>query len=482
MEKYTLTARRMGLSAVVTPLIALSNIILLPILTRNLAIADYGTWALIMITISLLPTLVTLGLPNSLIRFGAAAKEKREIQEMFYSMGFIVLVASSVASGLLFLFLPQIAASLFQNNLTIARLLIPTILIASLIYFVTQYFVTLQQIKRYSVLTFFSAYLFTALVTYFVISGHGLEGAVIALLIQQLVVFSVMMLLIVTDIGFAMPKFANVKQHLAYGLPLISGLLSGWVVNSSDRYLIALFLGTAAVGYYSPGYTAGATIGMIAAPLTTLLPAVLSKHYDENNIADVRTILTYSLKYYAGITIPCVFALSALSKPLLLVLTTQQIAANGYLVTPFVAAGTALFGAYTVLVMTVALRKKTSVVGIIWVLSAALNFGLNLILIPYLGLIGAALTTFLAFLLAFVLTTLYSFKQFKFDVNGGFIVKSVCGSSIVALFLLLWNPSGVLSILLSIVLAIVIYVSVLLALRGFTIQEFKFIYRIYKGS
>lgn len=481
MEKYTLTARRMGLSAVVTPLAALSGIILLPILTRNLAIADYGTWALITITISLLPMLVTLGLPNSLIRFGAAAKEKREIREMFYSMGFIVLVSSSVACGLLFLFLPQIA-SLFQNNLTIARLLIPIILIACLIYFVTQYFVTRQQIKRYSVFMLFSAYLNAALVTYFVISGHGLEGAVIALLIQQLVVFSVMMCLIVAEIGFALPKFANVKQHLAYGLPLVSGLLSSWVVNSSDRYLIALFLGAAAVGYYSPGYTAGAMIGMIAAPLTTLLPVVLSKHYDENNLADVRTILTYSLKYYAGIAIPCVFALSALSKPLLLVLTTQQIAANGYLVTPFVAAGTALFGAYTVIVMTVALRKKTSVVGVIWILSAVLNFGLNLILIPYLGLIGAALTTFLAFLLAFVLTTLYSFRQFKFDVNGGFIVKSVCGSSIMALFLLSWSPSGVFSILLSIVLAVAIYLSILLALRGFTIQEIKLIYRIYKGS
>ena len=111
-----------------------------------------------------------------------------------------------------------------------------------------------------------------------------------------------------------------------------------------------------------------------------------------------------------------------------------------------------------------------------------LNFGLNLVLIPYLGLVGAALTTFLAFLLAFVLTTLYSLRYFKFDVNGGFIVKSVCGSSIMALFLLLWNPSGLLSILVSIALAAVIYLSILLALRGFTIQEIKLIYGIYKGS
>jgi hypothetical protein len=50
-----------------------------------------------------------------------------------------------------------------------------------------------------------------------------------------------------------------------------------------------------------------------------------------------------------------------------------------------------------------------------------------------------------------------------------------------ALFLLLWNPSGLLSILVSIALAAVIYLTILLALRGFTVREIKLIYRIYKG-
>jgi len=483
MGKYTLTVRRLGLTAVVTPLVSLSNLILLPILTKNLAIADYGAWALIMVTMSLMPALATLGLPNAMIRFLAAATDKRDIRESFYSMGLIVLLASSIISGLLFLFAPQIAASLFQNNYAIALLLIPNILIASLTLYIAQYFITFQQIKRNSVLSLFNAYLNTALIAYFVISGRGLEGAVVALLIQQLVVFGVMMCLIVAQIGFAIPKLKHVRQHLAYSLPLVPGGLSQWIVNSSDRYLIAFFLGAAAVGYYSPGYTIGyAALIMISAPLATLLPPVLSKHFDDGDITDVRTILTYSLKYYAGIALPCVFGLSVLSKPLLLVLTTQQIAANGYLVTPFVAAGTALIGAYSVLVMVLALKKKTAAFGTIWIFSAVLNFGLNFVLIPYLGLVGAALTTFLAFLLAFVLTTLYSLRIFRFDVKGGFILKSVCGSSIMALFLLLWNPSGLLSILLSIAFAAILYLSILLALRGFTIHEFKLIDGIYIGS
>jgi O-antigen/teichoic acid export membrane protein len=175
---------------------------------------------LIIITLSLLPALVGLGLPAAMVRFGAAAKDKRDIQEFFYSIGFIVLVASLTVSGLFLLFVPQIAASLFQNNLTTALLLIPNVFIACLIFLVWQYFVTFQQIKRYTYLNLFSAYLNTALVAYFVLSGYGLEGAVIALLIQQLVVFSVLMYLIVAEIGFAIPKLTYVRQYLNYGLPL----------------------------------------------------------------------------------------------------------------------------------------------------------------------------------------------------------------------------------------------------------------------
>jgi O-antigen/teichoic acid export membrane protein len=482
MGKYTLTARRFGLTALVTPLTTLSNFILLPILTKNLAIADYGAWALIMVTLGILPWLITLGLPAAMTRFLAASTDKRDIREAFYSMGLFALLTSLIISGLFFLVVPQMAASLFHNDNTIALLLIPNILVACLTFYVLQYFVTFQQIKIYSALSIFNAYLNTVLIACFVLLGHGIEGALIALLTQQLVGFALMLYLVVTQIGVAIPKFRHVRQYLAFGVPLIPAGMAEWIVNSSDRYLIVFFLGAAAVGYYSPGYAVGSTISMVAAPLVTLLLPVLSKYYDDNNIADVRTILRYSLKYYSGIALPCVFAVSVLSKPILLVLTTPQIAANGYFITPLVAAGTALVGADSVFFVLLALKKKTTLIGSIWILSAVLNFALNLVLIPYLGLLGAALATFLAFVLAFMLTTYYSLRQFKFDVNGVFIVKSVCASSIMALFLILWNPSGLLSIVISIALAAVIYLTILLVLRGFTIQEIRLIYKIYKGS
>jgi len=136
------------------------------------------------------------------------------------------------------------------------------------------------------------------------------------------------------QIGVAIPKFVHLHEHMAFSLPLVPGDLSAWITNSSDRYLIGILLGTTAVGFYSPGYSLGSTVLLVSSALVVLLPSVLAKHYDDDNMDDVRTIMKYSLKDYCGIAIPCAFVLSVLSKPLLMILSTPQIAANGYLVTP----------------------------------------------------------------------------------------------------------------------------------------------------
>ena len=481
MEKYTLTVQRIGLVAIANLLITLSGVILLPILTKTLSIASYGSWALLVATISLLPMITSLGLRQAEIRFLAASKERREIQEVFYSLAFVVFIAALVVSGLLFILAHPIAVYFFNNDFTTALIFPLNVFFACLNLFVVDFFRAFQQAKKYSVVTFLQAYVQVALVALFVLLGYGLQGAVIGLLLEQLFVFFVSMYLILVQIGFAIPRFARTREHLAFGLPLVPGDLSYWITNTSDRYLIGILLGVAAVGYYSPAYTLGTTITVVSSATAVLLPSVLAKHYDEYNMDDVRTIMKYSLKYYAGIAIPCTFAVSALSKPLLTILSTPQIAANGYLVTPFVAAGALLLGAYILFIQVVTLKKKTAFIGTIWVLSAALNFGANLILIPYFGIIGAAFTTFIAFLVAFIVTAVYSLRQFRFDVNRSFVLKSVCASIVTCVFLLLWNPVGLVSVLLAISLTAVIYIGILFVLRGFTIEEIKFFYRIFKG-
>jgi O-antigen/teichoic acid export membrane protein len=480
MNEHKLFTQRIGLIGITNLLLSLSGIILLPILTKNIPIEDYGIWVQISVTIGLIPAVVMLGLPYTMVRFLAAAKKREEIQEGFYSIAFIVLFTSAIASLLLFLFSKPIAATLFDNNFTIARILSLIVFIECLNGLLLNFFRTFQQIKRYSIFSFIRTWLNVALVAYFVLSGYGIFGAVMGLLISSFFVFLIMTFLIVSEIGIKIPKFTHIREYLAFGLPTVPTNLSSWVVNSSDRYVIGIFLSTAFVGYYSPGYTLGNMINMFFAPLSFMLPAVLSKYYDENNMKEVKTVLRYSLKYFLLLGIPSAFGLSLLSKPILTILSTPEIASQGYLITPFVAFSALLFGAYGVIYNIIMLEKKTKIVGTIWIIAAILNLGLNLIFVPYIGILGAAITTLLAFALAFILTSYYSFKYFKFDVDFRFILKSILASMAISLIIIKWNPVGTLNVLTVIGVCAVVYSALLLLLKGIKKDEFMFFRNLFK--
>ena len=480
MTEHKLFTQRIGLIGITNLLVGLSGIILLPILTKTLPIEEYGIWVQISVTIGLIPAVATLGLPYTMVRFLAAAKKREEIQEGFYSIAFIVIFTSAIASLLVFLFSKPIAASLFDNNLTIARILSLIVFIECLNMLLLDFFRTFQQIKRYSIFSFIRTCLHVILVAYFVLSGYGIFGAVIGLLISSLVLFLIQAFLIVSEIGITIPKFIHTREYLAFGLPLIPTALSHWVVNSSDRYVIGIFLGTAFVGYYSPGYILGSIIGMLMAPLIFMLPAVLSKYYDENNVEAVKTVLRYSLKYFLLIAIPAAFGLSLLSKPILTILSTPEIASQGYLITPFVALSFLLFGAYAVFAQILTLKKKTKIEGVIWIMAAILNLGLNLIFVPYMGILGAAITTLIAFTFAFILITHYSFKYLTFDIEFRFILKSIVASIIMSLVIVKWAPAGILNVLIVIGVCAVVYATIVLLLGGIKKEEIEFFRGLFR--
>ena len=288
-----------------------------------------------------------------------------------------------------------------------------------------------------------------------------------------------MSIFIYYDIGFKLPRFHNLREYLTFGLPTIPGNLSSWIVDSSDRFVIGIFLGTAFVGYYVPGYTLGYIIILILTPFSILLPSILPKYYEDNDIEKVRLYLKYSLKYFLLVAIPTVFALTILSQPILMILTTPAIASHGYLITPFVAVSGLLFGFYAIISNVIILNKNTKIMGLIWIIAAVLNLGLNIIIVPHYGILGAAVTTLTAYTTAFILTIGYSNTIFQLDFNIFFIIKSIIASSIMSLLIITLHPTGILNILITIILATVIYLILLLILRGVNKREIELLTNIF---
>lgn len=478
MNEYNSFIKGIGIVGIMNLLVGLSSIILIPILTKNYTIDEYGIWVQLSVTVSLLPNLISLGLPYALIRYFSTFNEK--FLDGFYSINALVLFSSLIVSFFLFLFSKSISEFLFGGADSVA-LILPIILFFSclnLLYL--NYFLTFQKTKLYSIFLFLQSYLnilFSIIVTWmnlefiFIIIGY---------LLSQLIVCILMFTIIIKTIGFKIPHFHNVKSYLEYSIPTIPSNVSAWAVESSDRYLIGLMMGLTFVGYYAPSYNLAMMIKMFFLPFATLLLPVLSVKYDKLEFEKVSKYLKYSSKYFFLVAIPSAFAISILSYPILNLLTTPEIASQGFLVVPFVALTAILYGSYGIVSQVILLEKKTKISGLIWLVAAIVNIVLNIILIPIIGIIGAAFTTLLAYLIAFSLTFFYASKYFKFDFNLVFVVKSILSSIIMSLFILTFNPSSFIDICLTITVSTMIYIIVLLLIKGIEIDELKIILKTLK--
>ena len=294
-------------------------------------------------------------------------------------MASLVLIFSFFVSLIIFIFSETIAASLFNNNIDVVQVISLLIFFGAINSLLINLFVAFKQMKRYSILLLFQTYLSLVLISYFALSGYGILFVVIGFLITQVLLFLIMVFLVFFEIGFKAPKFINIKSYLNFALPIIPNNLSTWIVESSDRYVIGIVLGTAFVAYYSPGYTLGMAILLFFTPLSVLLSSVLPEYYENGEIEEVMLFINYSLKYFLLIAIPFFFILSLLSKPIMMVITTPTIAMNGFFVTPFVALSALIFGAYGIITNLIILEKKTKIIGNIWTIAAFISL-LNILL------------------------------------------------------------------------------------------------------
>ena len=474
LNEYKLFVQRIGLVGITNILITISGLIFIPIITKNLSTADMGYWALVSTIIALIPNIANLGLPYTMVRFLSAEKDKNKIKESFYSMLVLVFVISLLISGIFLIFQDLIANSIFGGNLEIVYITAIISFFACMNLMLISFFRTFQQIKKYSIFLILQTYIGVVISSYLVLANYNIQTVIIGLLIANLAVFVMMFILIFGHLGLAIPKFRYLKEELEFAIPTIPGNVSSWVVDSSDRIIIGVFLGSAAVGCYTPSYALGSILLMFLSPFALLLPSILPKYFDEGNFEKVSVFLKYSMKYFLLITIPAAIGLSILSKQVLIIISNPEIAMNGYLVTPFVCLGAILMGMYGIINNILILEKKTKILGNIWIIVGILNLIFTIIAVPYIGIIGAALVTLICYFIAFIITSFYSKKYFELPFEYKSLAKTILAAVIMGIFILFVNPTDQISTVITIIVAIPIYFGILFLIKGIEKEEFEF--------
>lgn len=481
MNPYKKYAKNVGLVTIANIISTLKGFILLPILTKALGAELYGTWSLILVTISLLAPLCTLELGFAIVRFLGAEKNKEKISEGFSSIFIVTSLIALAVSALIFVFSKPLAIAVFGgvDATFYIKISASLIFLAAVDRIMLDYFRAFQQMERYAGILILQTIGEIILTAYLVLSGFGLFGAIVSLLIVRFVVSVIGFLWITSQIKIFTPSFSVVKPYLPFTLPILPTALCYWLINLGDRYVIGYFMGAAAVGVYSASYGLGALLAFFFAPIPIALFPAVTNLYENNKIQELKMHLKYSLKFFLMFAIPSFFGLSILSKSILVTLTTSEFV-EGFMIVSIVALATVLFNCSSINNMVLTLFKETKKSAVIYGISALINMILNIILVPIVGIVGAAIATLVTFMIHLFVVSTISFKRVSYDIDFKFIMKSITASVIMAFVVWNLNPIGAVNILISIGIATGVYFGVLILFRGFTSEEYKFLKDLVK--
>ncbi|MDQ3689785.1 MAG: oligosaccharide flippase family protein [Chloroflexota bacterium] len=374
-------------------------IVLVPIYARQLGVADFGTVAILTTTLSLATLVATAALPQAFFR--AYLKDAHDDLErdaaLRTALGLRLIISTFALLAFTALSLPLASALIGSTS---AWLLVA--LIGPILFFDTLNLVPLSLLRArrrprpYAALSFSRAVLGSVLIVLFVVVlDLGVLGVVMGSLGASIVAAVLGMLVLAGERRPAPGLDRRLAgRMLAFSLPLVPASVAGWTLNLSDRYLVQAFEGREAVGLYSAGYTVGLAINALAvAPFTLAWGAA---YWEIARQADARQVIARVLTAFALLASFLALGLAALGTDAIRILLTPAFEPARF-ITPFSAFAYVLYGIFTIVSTGLNLESQTRRVPIILGGAAIGSVLLNLVLIPVLGYLGAAVSTLVSY-------------------------------------------------------------------------------------
>lgn len=230
------------------------------------------------------------------------------------------------------------------------------------------------------------------------------------------------------------------KAAVGYGLPLIPLALAGWMIASSNRYVIQHFLGSEATGVFSMGYTlASVPLGLFSGPLVMTIGPVVWERLNLQGSAQALGLVRRASSFFLALALPSALGLGLLADRIVEVLFSAAYAETVSVILP-ISLGSVFAGLQSFLVKPWELHESTRSVPVYVGVGALTNLGVNLWLVPRLGIVGAAWGSLAAYTVVAGLMVLVAQRKYRVWLLPGWrdtlSVAGACGVMALGLMML----------------------------------------------
>lgn len=468
-------------------LIYMKGIILMPIIIKSVGVTIYGGFTLLTSILGIAFGLSSLGAGFRAKRFMPSARTVTERAVLFYPQFYFNILIILILCLLFVLLKNPLNTYLFKNEVSFSIWTIPFYLVLYLLYSQgSDYFRYTSRVHYMAMATLCFPYLHIGFILLYLYACGpiSINMLIISMALSALLIVIPTFWVILREIGakISFYKAGSLISDIKLGFPLVFSFIVDFILGGSDRYFIAFYLSVTDVGYYVPGYVLGSLIVFIPKAMGTALPQLMSKAVDNGRKYEAQMMLNYSLKIFMLLTIPFIFGSMALGKPILTLLTNQEVAEKAFWVTPIVALGTLFYGLNMILSNVLFVRMKTYSMFKMNLFAAIFNLLANAILLfIFKNIIIAAITTFVSYVLVFLyINKIVEKEMWPVDFQPTVILKSVAASLFMfaLLFWVSFKTEGGTSIILLIgklFSGVSVYIIGLIVLGTFTKKELQFV-------
>jgi O-antigen/teichoic acid export membrane protein len=441
-----------------------------PVFTRIFSVGDYGTLDFIQKIVTLLIAVAKLGFQHSVVRFydDTAFADDRKAAQRYYSTMFFGGISTALTVTLAFVGIVRVLpTSVIDAPLKKLLCFASALIFLGGIESIQWGFLRIQErTKTYSVAMISMKAGTLAMIYLLLWLGHRnvyvfFAGAIGA---EALVVTFLIVPLFRNE--YVTPRRIDLglfRTAACFGAPMIVYELANIMLDSGDRFLVRRYLGVELLGYYSVAYNiAGYTYQLVLVPLNLALVPIYMKLWTTKGPEKTVEFLSRGLDLFFLLAAGLMCTIVVTAEDLVIVLASGKYRGSGNLVS-IVAGGLLIYATLAFVAAGLLIYKKTLTMVLQVSYAAAANLVLNCLLLPIIGIKGAAIATLLGYGLCILLLGRSSFRILPLRLRYTRMVRYLFAgtvSSIVALRIDLGRP--LLNVIARTVVSLVIYFAIIL--------------------
>ena len=408
------------------------------ILTRLLEPAQFGTYAVAMITMQFVHMALFTWMEAAMVRFQARAERENDVANhlaTLYRLAFVIGIA-----GFSLIMLVLYLSPLDNQLVFVLAFALSSTCLHIIFSLGMEAHKAAHRIKRYSIAYSTKVFISFSLGILFIFTTPLQASApFLGIICGLIIVGGIDLLFMMREMRGGLFQSEKAKTYFAYGAPLCIGLLLSYALNAADVYLIAGMMGNASAGEYNAGYNLAArSLEILFVWVSMAVTPVAITAMEQHGMQQTRKVLKGYGATLLWIAVPAAVGIALVSEDAGFLLG-EGVRDGAISVLPWISFAGLINGFMTYYVhRAFMLSGKTH--KFVWalVLPVIVNLGLNVILIPKMGLMGAVWATIASYLLAIILATILARQDFPLPLPVRAAAEiSVCSAAMAGAVMLL---------------------------------------------